>query len=615
MFIPPPPRILTRGGILLLVTLFALLVTVPALADIKELTTDEYGVTNSDWNTASCLTVRKASTLGVRFVHNDFLIRSPNSSNNETFAGDIYLGYDYDVEKDVFTISETSGTLALKNSAASKTITIGNLYMAKGTVLAWGSEKPTLAGNIHVASSEATINSQDAATFNITSSIDKNTSDAVLNLIPYDKNGSKGVIRIQGTSNINCPLKLTKGTIVFDGSNSFGSDFRLTLQDGTTAILSANFIGVADTSIVINGSVQYGHWQNTSANKVNYSDLIVPAGSTLTAYNKYNEGAKGSMVFGGDLQGAGALVVDTVGSTNTNSLTLGHPENSFTGTVSVNSGKLQFTVLGFDDVTYTGTNALINAASVAVASGATIDVGTTEQTLNNLSGAGTITVSQDGFLTLNNTELSKFSGSISAPEVKKTGDGTLQIYSAAENMIVADSFVVSSGRLDMQKYFKGALTVGEKLGPENYLTAIFSPGNSVGTLTIDGSALAEGEYAFTLNSGSTLLLEQDAAGMDSLIASSFNIDSNSILELTMGSIQPGAEYPIIVNSKEDFDGELANVDFWSGLLTPESANYWILSVRGNTVYASVDAKAVPEPSTWALLALGAAGLLFWRKKK
>ncbi|MBR0239041.1 MAG: autotransporter-associated beta strand repeat-containing protein, partial [Thermoguttaceae bacterium] len=429
-----PASILKCASFLLLAVLFALLVTAPALADVFEVTTSQTGTQN--WSTSSTLTLMRSCDKGIRFVHNDFYIRSPSTSNNETFAGDIYLGYDYDHydaenDKDVFTISETSGTLALKNTADSKTITVGNLYMAKGTVIAWGKEKPTLAGNIIVESSEATINSQDAAFFYIASSIVKNTPDAVLNLTP--KNDAKGEIWLRNSSNANCPLNLTRGTIVIDGTNTFGNDFGLTLQNGTSIILGGNYVGVAETSIVVNGSVQYGHWQNTSANKVNYSDLIVPAGSTLTAYNKYNEGAKGSMVFVGDLQGAGALVVDTVGSTNTNSLTLGHSQNSFTGTVNVKTGKLQFTVNGHDGVTYTGTNALINAASVAVASGATIDVGATTQTFNNLSGAGSVTVSDGGSLTLNYTaEETTFSGNItSTEEVIKTGNGTLKLNQGA----------------------------------------------------------------------------------------------------------------------------------------------------------------------------------------
>ncbi|MBQ2621565.1 MAG: PEP-CTERM sorting domain-containing protein [Thermoguttaceae bacterium] len=201
-------------------------------------------------------------------------------------------------------------------------------------------------------------------------------------------------------------------------------------------------------------------------------------------------------------------------------------------------------------------------------------------------------------------------------EVKKTGEGTLRLYTALEGLVDAESFVVSSGRLDMQKYFKGAMIVGEKLGPENYSTAIFSPGNSVGTLTIDDSDLAEGEYAFTLNPGSTLLIEKDETGLDTLIASSFNIASDSIIQLSIDSLQPGASYPFIVNTSPDgFTGDMANVDFWSGLLTPESDYYWNLSLIGNTLYASVDANAVPEPSTWALLALGVCGLLYLRKRK
>ena len=421
-----PASILKYAAFLLLAVLFALLSSVPALADVMEVTTSQTGTQN--WNSTDTMTRRKSCSTGIRFVQNDFYIRSPSTSNNETFGGYIYLGYDYDAENDVFTISETSGTLALKNSAASKTITVGNLYMAKGTVVAWGADKPTLAGAIYVESSEATINSQDAAYFYIASSIVKNTPDAVLNLTPYEKNGSVGEIYIRNSSNVNCPLNLTRGKIFVDGTNTFGSDFALTVQDNTGIVLGSNLLGVEGTTITLNGTTRYVHAENTAANKTCYSNILVPTGSVLNAQNNYGVGAIGSMTFVGELQGAGTLNVETVGSTNTNSLTLGHSQNSFTGTVNVKTGKLQFTVLGHDNVTYTGTNALINAASISVASGATIDVGATTQTFNNLSGAGTVTVSAGGRLTLNCTADTIFSGEISSTEeVIKTGNGTFRI--------------------------------------------------------------------------------------------------------------------------------------------------------------------------------------------
>ena len=157
----------------------------------------------------------------------------------------------------------------------------------------------------------------------------------------------------------------------------------------------------------------------------------------------------------------------------------------------------------------------------------------------------------------------------------------------------------------MKEYYKGTLEVGKKLD-EGYTTATFSPGNSVGSLTIDG--------VFTLNPGSTLLMEQDATGMDTLIANQFNIAEDAIVEYVFTSIQPGATYEIF-SDPNGLEGKYADVNYWSSFLTPGDDYYWNITIVGNSVFASVDSNAVPEPSTWALLILGAAGLLYWRKRK
>ncbi|MGN1273440.1 MAG: PEP-CTERM sorting domain-containing protein [Thermoguttaceae bacterium] len=208
-----------------------------------------------------------------------------------------------------------------------------------------------------------------------------------------------------------------------------------------------------------------------------------------------------------------------------------------------------------------GTGAVVNEASLVFAHDS-------EQTFTNaVSGNGTVT---------------------------KTGAGRLKINAA--NGFQASELIVSNGRLD----FLGTMTGGITVNPNT----VFSPGNSVGTADVNG--------LFSLGSGATLLLEQDSTGMDLLKATFFDVASGTI-DLEMGSVQPGKTYAIIQNTSEVF-GPDRGVDFWTSLLTASDANYWKLSVDGDTVYATIDANAVPEPSTWLLLLFGTFGLLYWRKK-
>ena len=300
----------------------------------------------------------------------------------------------------------------------------------------------------------------------------------------------------------------------------------------------------------------------------------------------------------------------TFGSTTIDegkTLTVNVAEGQETVWTSPISGEGSFTKSGLGSLTLSEEPAYNGSTTVEAGTLALTEGGT----LNNLSGGslnpnGTIaqsaTLDATGKdLTLVNSETTKFIGSIKANNIVANGEGTLQIYTGAEGQVDAQSLTVSSDRVDLKGYMTGSITVNAG--------SVFSPGNSVGEATLDGS--------FILNTAAILLMEQDATGMDKLTASSFEIDPNAILELTVGAAIPGATYDIIFqkngNTAVDFTGDQATDDFWNSLLTEESAYYWNLSVNGNVVSATLDANAVPEPSTWALLILGVV-VLFLRKR-
>ncbi|MBQ2621808.1 MAG: PEP-CTERM sorting domain-containing protein [Thermoguttaceae bacterium] len=219
------------------------------------------------------------------------------------------------------------------------------------------------------------------------------------------------------------------------------------------------------------------------------------------------------------------------------------------------------------------------------------------------SATGTFTLDDSSVLEFktDSADAKRFDNTIAGSgTLLKTGEGVLALDGTEEHPITASSLTAEGGSLLFKGFYTGDLTIKDG--------ALFSPGNSVGTLTMDGD--------FTAESGSTLLFEQDETGIDQLIILSggtIDIADDAILELALTNPVPGATYTLI-DSPDGLTGDYASDDFWNGLLSPESAYAWNLYVDGGFLYASIDANAVPEPSTWALLVLSAMGLLYWRKK-
>jgi autotransporter-associated beta strand protein len=191
-------------------------------------------------------------------------------------------------------------------------------------------------------------------------------------------------------------------------------------------------------------------------------------------------------------------------------------------------------------------------------------------------------------------------------------EAVLKIYTSAKGMIDVQSLTISSGRVDIKDYFDGQLIV--KSGAQ------FSPGNSVGTLIIGDGVYGDG--GFILNEAGAELLMEIAGSAPSandglIVAGPITLADNSIITLVNNSnLGLGESFTAILSAENS-----ANLDVLGHIQTTDFTDlkYETVTYLGNTVYAitgrTFNANEVPEPSTWALLILGAAGLLYWRKKK
>ena len=244
----------------------------------------------------------------------------------------------------------------------------------------------------------------------------------------------------------------------------------------------------------------------------------------------------------------------------------------------------------------------------------TVSEGTLSVAGDGTLGSKTTTVEENGTLDFNvadgqtktRTTAATNTNITGAGTVSKSGKGTLKLV-APEGAVNVGELVVKEGRLDMEEYLTGSMTVNN--GAE------FSPGTEIGKLNITGD--------FTLGeaggSGDAAKLIMEIGGPnsddnDALIVSGDLTLNNGIVFLELADtcdMVIGDSFNVVLSAANSasLGGLNIQADGFSnfGYRLLDSGLYAITGL-----YGSPD--QVPEPATWALLLLGMAGLMYWRKK-
>ena len=424
-------------------------------------------------------------------------------------------------------------------------------------------------------------------------------------------NGSNANVYLQGVLNQGLYTATNAGILTFQGTNTTASLGNVTLASGGRALLNGTLDNTAATltaptggkfelygGTINNGTIGAGALGFTSSggtlsNVSITGDLVLPTSSYVNL-------ASGSMFSGTNLQLANSA-----------------------GVYWQQPGTLAGKALTFGNGAYiyvTGTNDTLTLDSATTATGdiqiytngSTGTAVTNQGTINHTSAStgylyaptftnqGTVNITAGG-LYLGNSSTYAFANTASG--AVNVNGGTAYIYSPFSN---AGLLNVQSGTLYTNNFLtstgviKGSGTIN---GLVTLAGGSLAPGNSVGTLTINGGNLA-------VTGSSTLDLELSGATADKLVfqnpTGTVNLGSLLNVSLTLlGAPTPSTTFTVmtITSSSYNFSGTFANLPTSGSVLsaTFASVNYDFMV---NYLPKSITFTSVPEPGTWALLGSG-----------
>jgi autotransporter-associated beta strand protein len=362
--------------------------------------------------------------------------------------------------------------------------------------------------------------------------------------------------------------KTDAGTLVLTGANTYTGS--TAINGGTLSISSDANLGNTNNALSLNG----GTLATTATLTTTRATTLEAGGGTLAV----STGT--TLTHQGVIDGTGSL-----SKTGTGTLILSGT-NSFSGALNIAEG----------NITTASSGALGNSSGANISSGASLSLGA-NTSLASLSGAGGVSIANGNTLSVGGTSTSStFDGSLSGGgALSKTGSGQL-ILSGVNTYSGATT--VSAGLLSVNgSIANSAVTVnsGATLGGTGTVGStsiaaggVLAPGNSIGTLTVNGS--------LNLAAGSIYRVEVDAAGNNDRInvtgaPGTATLNGGTVdVQASAGTYAANTTYTILNATggrTGAFSGVTSNLAFLTPTLGYDANNVFLSLARNDTSYSSV----------------------------
>ncbi|MDQ0390285.1 autotransporter domain-containing protein [Labrys monachus] len=421
----------------------------------------------------------------------------------------------------------------------------------------------TLLGNV-VGEAGTTntliLGGDDNASFDVSKVGALNSAAQFQNFGAFEKTGDS-TWTLTGTTTAVTPWTLDQGTLSVSDDGALGDvSGGLTFNGGTLEVTGTSF--TSTTRSIIWGDGGGGFDIDDAGNTFTVSQTLTGIGGLTKS-------------------GAGTLVLSGA--------------DTYTGATTVSAGTLKGGAA----------NAFSAASATTVAGGATLDLGGFGQAIGSLAGAGTVTNSGGAAAALTaggDDSSTTFSGVIedgtSATALTKTGTGTLTLNGVST---YTGATTVSAGKLVVgDDASSGAslasiVTVqdGAALGGKGSIGGLVvesggtvAPGNSIGTLTVNGNVV--------FDAGSIYDVEADPASGDSDLihaTGTATLNGGSVLHLGLGGNYQALQTYTILEADSGvtgtFDTISSNYAFIDPILgyTPDSVTMTL--ARNDVSFASV----------------------------